>query len=454
MDSNNLISLYSPKFCETWTKVNLYKQATWKNGFAFKQKHFSQKGKPIIKIVELKRGITNQTGRTLEVLDEAYYLKQGDMLFTWSGSPDTSINTFWYLFEEEGWLNQHIFKITPNSDINSIFFFYVMKYINPNFISIAKNKQTTGLGHVTVADIKNFTISIPNLYIQKKIAHILSTLDDKIELNLKMNQTLEEMAQSLFKSLFVDFDPVHAKANASSNADYDQIAKELGISREVLDLFPDEIEESELGMIPKGWDISIIGNSFELLGGFAFKSTSYDKTGEFGLATIKNVQNGNFVEECTNHISKIPEKMKKYCRLESGDILLSLTGNVGRVCIVPKGKYLLNQRVSKIIARKNTPYSLCYFYFRSPQVFKEMISIAKGTAQLNLSPIEISKLIMIEPDKTLLANVGYIFDNFYSKLIANNNQIQALKKTRNILLPKLLSGKLDVSELDIGHVDH
>ena len=113
---------------------------------------------------------------------------------------------------------------------------------------------------LTKGMIEDFDISAPSLQTQKKIAHILSTLDDKIELNSKMNQTLEEMAQALFKSWFVDFDPVHAKNNATNDADYEQIAKELGISRKVLDLFPDKFEESGLGMIPTGWEVKKFGD--------------------------------------------------------------------------------------------------------------------------------------------------------------------------------------------------
>ena len=106
-----------------------------------------------------------------------------------------------------------------------------------------------------------------------------------------MNQTLEEMAQALFKSWFVDFDPVHAKANASSNADYDQIAKELGISREVLDLFPDEFEESELGMIPKGWDIANLANHIEVIKGKSYKSSELQES-RTSLVTLKSFLRG------------------------------------------------------------------------------------------------------------------------------------------------------------------
>ena len=133
------------------------------------------------------------------------------MLFSWSGQPETSIDAFWWR-GIEGWLNQHIFRISPITEVDASFFFYLLRYLKPNFVAIARNKQTTGLGHVTRRDLENIEVGLPDLSEQRAIAHILGTLDDKIELNRRMNETLEAMAQALFKSWFVDFDPVHAKA--------------------------------------------------------------------------------------------------------------------------------------------------------------------------------------------------------------------------------------------------
>ena len=123
----------------------------------------------------------------------------------------TSIDAFWWR-GVEGWLNQHIFRIIPITEVDTTFFFYLLRYLKPNFVAIARNKQTTGLGHVTRRDLENIEAGLPDNSEQRAIAHILGSLDDKIELNRRMNETLEAMAQALFKSWFVDFDPVHAKA--------------------------------------------------------------------------------------------------------------------------------------------------------------------------------------------------------------------------------------------------
>ena len=188
-------------------RVSLYEIANWKNGLAFRNIDFSPTGKPIIKIAELNNGITSSTSYTNQIFSDDFLLSKGDLVFSWSGNPQTSIDIFKYNLPD-GWLNQHIFKITPyENKINKNYLFYIMKYLKPNFTQIATNKQTTGLGHVTISDIKKISFILPPLEVQKKIAGVLGALDDKIELNNKINQNLEAQAQALFKSWFVDFEP-------------------------------------------------------------------------------------------------------------------------------------------------------------------------------------------------------------------------------------------------------
>jgi type I restriction enzyme S subunit len=173
---------------KTLTKRSLYDLAFWKNGLAFKNIQFSSKGKPVIKIAELKNGITDQTKFTQVVFDDSVALRSGDMLFSWSGNPETSIDVFYYDLPE-GWLNQHIFKVTP-VNVDRGFLFYLLKYCKPKFTSIASNKQTTGLGHVTVKDLKELIVDVPSMEMQKAIADTLTALDAKIVNNTKINNHL------------------------------------------------------------------------------------------------------------------------------------------------------------------------------------------------------------------------------------------------------------------------
>ena len=202
--------LYQPRFPRHWDRHPLYSLAQWVNGLAFRDIQFSPRGKPVIKIAEIKGGISGQTRFTEQTFDESVLVRPGDLLFSWSGQPETSIDAFWWQ-GPEGWLNQHVFRVTPISGVDTVFFYYLLRYLGPNFVGIARNKQTTGLGHVTRRDLENIDAALPPLPTQRAIAHVLGTLDDKIELNRRMNETLEAMARALFKDWFVDFGPVRAK---------------------------------------------------------------------------------------------------------------------------------------------------------------------------------------------------------------------------------------------------
>ena len=202
--------LYHPQFPEHWGRRPLHSMAQWINGLAFRNIQFSETGMPVIKIAELKGGISGQTKFTEQTFDESVHVIAGDLLFSWSGQPETSIDASWWN-GPEGWLNQHIFRVTPEQNVDDAFFYYLLRYFRPNFVAIARNKQTTGLGHVTKQDLEEIEAAIPPLPEQQAIAHVLGVLDDKIELNRRMNETLEAMARALFKSWFVDFEPVRAK---------------------------------------------------------------------------------------------------------------------------------------------------------------------------------------------------------------------------------------------------
>ena len=224
--------------------------AQWVNGLAFRNIQFSPKGKPVIKIAEIKEGVSGQTKFNQQCFDESVLVRPGDLLFSWSGQPETSIDAFWWR-GPEGWLNQHVFRVTTDDAVDSTFFYYLLRYLRPSFVGIARNKQTTGLGHVTKRDLENIEAALPPLSEQRAIAHILGTLDDKIELNRRMNETLEEMARALFQSWFVDFDPVRAKIEG----------RDTGLPPDLAALFPDRLVDSELGLIPEGWEVRALGDS-------------------------------------------------------------------------------------------------------------------------------------------------------------------------------------------------
>lgn len=147
---------------------------------AFKNIHFSPTGRPIAKIAELKNGITSQTRFSEADYDAKYLISPGDLLFAWSGQPETSIDAFWWN-GPEAWLNQHIFKVVPDDDlVDRVFFYELLKYLRPHFVRIARNKQTTGLGHVTKTDLERIMVQLPSPQEQVAIAEVLGGLEQKL----------------------------------------------------------------------------------------------------------------------------------------------------------------------------------------------------------------------------------------------------------------------------------
>ena len=234
-----------------WREVSLWDVAEYINGRATKPSELCDDGVPVIKIAELNRGITDQTDRIPpELVKEEHWIKDGDLLFAWSGS----VGIYKYRGRRAA-LNQHIFKVIAKSGCDQEFLRYLLWYQLPVFQNHVEDKKTT-MGHVTVRDLQRIRVHVPPLPEQRAIAHILGTLDDKIELNRRMSETLEAMARALFKAWFVDFEPVRAKMEGRW-----QRGQSLpGLPAHLYDIFPDRLVESELGEIPEGWDVGRLGD--------------------------------------------------------------------------------------------------------------------------------------------------------------------------------------------------
>ena len=384
-----------------------------KNGYAFKSKDFSQNGVPVIKIKNVKPNKILLEGLSYvpqEIADSKleYKISKGDILITMTGnradgSPDSWVGKV-ALFREEGTylLNQRLAIIRPISDdVDLEYLAYYLSSWETQLYFIKRANSSGGQANISPSIVGEYDIALPNKNEQMKIASLLRDFDLKIRLNANINNNLEQQASVLVR----------------------QYCESLTSS-------------VELGTVL----------SFE--NGFAFQSSSYHEKGKYRIITIKNVQDGRIDAQGAACIDDIPPRMKQGCFLTIGDVLLSLTGNVGRVGIVCENDLLLNQRVAKFIPKDIRTLPLLYFYFRLHSTKISLETISKGTAQQNLSPIETLKLeIPYETKQALeLSNLLQpIFDTIYQKNIEN---IQ-LAEIRDSLLPKLMSGELDVSDIDL-----
>ena len=313
--------------------------------------------------------------------------------------------------------NQSCFGIRAKADlIDPHYLYYLTK---TKVAELKKASHGSVFDTITRDTFDGISCELPDLNTQKQVSQLLSSIDNKIELNNRINHNLEEQAQALYKSWFVDFEPF-------KNGKF---------------------IDSELGLIPEGWKIGKINDVINLLSGFPFKSSAFQENGDYQLITIKGVQDGYLDVTSADMLSSLPSKMPQYCILNIGDILISLTGNVGRICIVDRKNLLLNQRVA-ILSPKNIRDSFyVYTMFRSESMKNELIHIARGTAQLNLSPIETGeKLTVIPPDSILeaFAKVGKGTFNQYISLKMENIRLMEI---RDSLLPKLMSGELKINDL-------
>ena len=319
--------------------------------------------------------------------------------------------------------NQQINSIVLSDNFNPHFVYYLISSMQDYLRNLATGGSTMPI--VNKSEFENIKLNIPSLPTQTAIAEILSSLDDKIELNNKINQELEALAQALFKQWFVDF----------------EFPNENG---EPYKTSGGEMVDSELGEIPKGWEVIKIGDVCDFISGFPFKGDSFVKAGSFGIVTIKNVQDGKFIQETDNYVDEFPRKFPENCVLEIGDVLMSLTGNVGRLCYVTKANCLLNQRVVKVKGVQKNSDSLWYYFFRQDAIKEILISISKGTAQLNLSPVE-TKTLKLKFPKEIDVKMINVFNEIFNTQVSFSIENNHLMRTRDTLLPKLISGELEIN---------
>lgn len=340
----------------------------------------------------------------------------------------------------EGTASNDILIFHPTEKVNDLYLYYLLSD-DRFFAYVMTGAKGTKMPRGDKAQILQYPVSLPSLEEQKRIAGVLGAFDDKIELLQKQNTTLENMAKALFKSWFVDFDVVHAKQQGQPKA---AVMQQYHLTEELYNLFPSSFEPSALGPIPTSWQVRPINNLLNIISGFAFKSKDYQKCGNYKLVTIRNVQDGIFIPEVKDYLTVFPANMPINCKLNTGDILLSLTGNVGRVCLVIGQNYLLNQRVAKIEALNKIDHFFIYLLFRQKKFLKQMQELAVGSAQQNLSPILTGQILFCMPSRLCLDSFHVICQGFYNKIINNHKQIQTLTEMRDALLPRLISGKIRV----------
>lgn len=280
-------------------------------------------------------------------------------------------------------------------------------------------------------DIPNFELPIPPLDVQREISQVLAALDDRITLLRETNTTLEAIAQALFKSWFVDFDPVHAKM---------QGLPPEGMDEATAALFPDNFEESELGAVPKGWSVASIYDVAKVIYGapFASKQFKSEPPGKplVRIRDLKDERPGVYTEEI---------HPKGYL-LQPGDITVGMDGEF-RAYVWGGEEAWLNQRIC-VFQPKNGANSVFVRLSIAP-LLAAVEASETATTVIHLGKNDIDRFKICQPSDLVLGVFVSLTTPIYQRIVGNKQMIQNLACLRDTLLPRLISGQLSVMQATV-----
>lgn len=278
--------------------------------------------------------------------------------------------------------------------------------------------------------------SFPPLPEQRAIANILGALDDKIELNRQMNETLEAMAQALFKSWFVDFDPVRAKAAGR---------QPMGMDAATVALFPDEFENAELGQIPRGWPIKPLSDSIFLLGGGTPNTSEATYwNGHIPWFSVVDAPNDSdvFVIDTEKKITEVGLANSSAQILPTGTTIISARGTVGKCALVGR-PMAMNQSCYGVRASEGRGDYHTYFTLR--RLVSDLQRNSHGSVFATITRATFDSLRIAQPPVGLTVAYDRVVTPLISRILSNLQESDTLTTIRDTLLPKLLSGEVRVS---------
>ena len=428
--------------------------ASVRSGFAFKSSDWSETGIPVVKIANIKGGNLVMDGCSFvppAIADSAaeFKLQAGDILIAMTGY----IGDVAIVRERDlpAVLNQRVgrFSIRDPLRLDPRFLLYVLRDDD-----VRKEIESLGYGsaqpNVSPSSIHSVAIPLPPLAEQRAIAHILGTLDDKIELNRRMSETLEAMARALFKAWFVDFEPVRAKMEGRW-----QRGQSLpGLPAHLYDLFPTRLVDSELGEIPEGWEVGTLGDLSEKPQ-YGYTASAKEEPVGPKFLRITDINKLPWIDWTTVPYCEIePEDFEQY-RLHSGDVLIARMADPGHGVVIEEqveavfASYLIRFRL------KDQAYiRYIQYWLRSDGYWELVTSRHAGTTRDSLNAQVLSSFQLIIPPKPIASAFSEIVNALRNKVVAAVNESRTLAALRDALLPKLISGELRVKNIEemIGRI--
>lgn len=404
-----------------------------KHGYPFDGSKFDTQGKYIVltpgNFYE-KGGFKRTIGKEKWYSDEfpkEYLCHKGDLIVAMTQQAEGLLGSTAIVPEEHLYLhNQRIGLVSHNAEIVDKLYLYYLFMTKSVRKQIADSASGTKIKHTSPDKIYAVEVYVPDIDTQKKNAQLLYSLDKKIDENAYICAELEAMAKTLYDYWFVQFDfpDKNGRPYRTSGGEMEWNAQ---LKQE----------------IPKGWQIKNISDICEIISGYPFQSATYSKTGKYRLITIKNVQDSGIDLNVDNYIKILPKDLPSYCILSPGDILMSLTGNVGRVGLMYAYDCLLNQRVALIKPKHSYLNAFLYFIFKSDRLKILMENISTGTSQKNLSPVDTGNLAIAFKDEIVKMFCDKL-QLIITKIVIAEKEKAELTKLRDWLLPMLMNGQARV----------
>ena len=369
------------------------------------------------------------------LLTEKSKPRVGDVLLT----KDGSIGRVAVVDRNGICINQSVALLRPNEEILPFFLKYLL--LTPHYQRVMeRDSDGAVIKHIYITRVDKMQVAVPpTIDEQNQILDVIKTLDDKIELNRRMNETLEAIARAIFKSWFVDFDPVRAKVSGEPP---ESICYRLGLSPDLLALFPDRLVDSELGEIPEGWQVKPLDGIADYLNGLALQKFPPVNDSEWlPVIKISQLKKGDSVGA-----DRASHKLKPEYIVDDGDVLFSWSGSL-EVDIWCGGRGALNQHLFKATS-ENYPKWFYFYWTKHHLSHFQAIAAGKAVTMGHIQRKHLTEALCTVPPKALLERLDGITAPFLDKQIGNRKASGTLALVRDTLLPKLLSGELRVSEAD------
>lgn len=419
---------------EEWKRTRLRHHIKTRKGYAFKSKWYSEKGTPIVKVSDFTEdsvNISNLTHIPNEIAEQykIYSLKKDDVIIqtvgSWPTNPRSVVGKVIKVPSgiHKALLNQNAVKIIPMSDLNNRYLFYLLRTNDFKNYIVGCAQGAANQASITLDSIRDYEFFLPPKTYQDKVASILSCFDDLIEVNLGQVRILEEIVQSTYTEWFV-----HLRYPGHENA---------------------EKIQTPHGPIPKGWEINKLSDMVKTQYGYTESATD-EPIGPKFLRGM-DINKTSYIDWSKVPYCRISEKRFKEFKLKKGDILVIRMADPGKAGIVEKdidavfASYLIRLEIT---SDRISPYYL-YYFLLSHKYQGYIRGASTGTTRKSASAKVVTGIDILVPSKETLEQIEQIASELRDLLNTSLEKNALLREKRDLILPRLISGEIDTSTLDI-----